>query len=118
MSPTLKKGEYAVFKTFDYSYEKNDIVAFRSPENGNIYIRRIMAVPENNVLISDGKIHIGDDVYQADGEKKVLSVKLKDDEFFLLADNRVGAQAADSFDYFIARQKDILGVYWFSWSGF
>lgn len=98
MSPTYYDGELLIINTFTdkNSLKANDVITFYSsvPGISEIYIKRIVGVPGDSVLISDGFLYINGeevnsefDVMQFSGIAKD-EMTLKENEYFVLGDNR------------------------------
>ena len=74
MEPTYHDGDYLIIDEISYRVsdpKKDDVIIFRYPKNPKIFfIKRIIALP-NEEIILDGK-----------------DIRLKDDEYFVMGDNR------------------------------
>jgi signal peptidase I len=104
MYPTLKDGDNLIVEKISYklsNIKRYDIVVFPYDENGieTYYIKRVIALPGETVLIKDGTIYIDGEKlndeygYYTDGYilKGYLAeeeIELMDDEYFVLGDNR------------------------------
>ncbi|MEK7613144.1 MAG: signal peptidase I [Patescibacteria group bacterium] len=102
MVPTFQNGQYLIIDELTYHFndpERGDVVVFRYPRDPKeFFIKRIVGLPGETVTIKDGKIS----VIKKDGEVLTLSEQyivnsgngsslravLKDDEFFVMGDNR------------------------------
>lgn len=113
MEPNFYSGDYLIVDEFTYNFvnkpERGDVVVFDYPLNPNFkYIKRVVGLPKESILIQDGKITITSE----NGEEFVLDEKeyLNDDnlkewvylnnlrqeqlgenEYFVLGDNRNGS---------------------------
>lgn len=128
MEPNFYDREYLIINEISYRFidpERGDIVVFRYPNDPQQYfIKRIIGIPGERIVISDGKVRIYDDGdtvgYLLDesgylvedqhtpGEKDVT---LSEDEFFLLGDNRKAS--LDSRVFGAVPGKFIVGKVWF-----
>lgn len=92
MDPTLKDKELMILKKYDTSYERFDIVVVDDSVEGSNLIKRIIGLPGEKIKCKDGKIYINgkkiDDVYGYGKTSDFLEVQLKDDEYFVMGDNR------------------------------
>ena len=74
MDPTYHNGDYLIVDEISYKFknpEKDDVIIFRYPKNPKtFFIKRIIALPNEDFII-DGK-----------------EIKLKGDEYFVVGDNR------------------------------
>ena len=81
-------------------YERGDIVVARPQESGQKIIKRVIALPGEKVQIRDGAVFVNnqslDEPYLADGiytsSPSTDIIILKDDQYFLVGDNRVASQ--------------------------
>lgn len=92
MYPTLKNGEKAFFKKTD-TFNRFDIVIIKTEDDFSI-IKRIYGMPGETISITtNGTIYIDskkivNDVYAYGDTGNFESVTLKDNEYFVLGDNR------------------------------
>lgn len=105
MEPNFFDGEYLIVDEISYRLEeplRGDIVVFHPPTNNKVfYIKRILGLPGETVIITGGKISI----IGRDGQELKISenyldnnyqmteddnyqVTLNDQEYFVLGDNR------------------------------
>lgn len=132
MMPNYTDKEYLLAEKISYLFgepKRGDVVVFQFPKNTSVnYIKRIIGLPGETVKIKDNKITIinsehpkgfdlGEayiskdsrtDVPEADGYVK----RLKDNEYFVLGDNR--EHSSDSREWGILPKNDILGRAWVS----
>ncbi|PIZ98471.1 MAG: signal peptidase I [Candidatus Komeilibacteria bacterium CG_4_10_14_0_2_um_filter_37_10] len=106
MEPNFHNGEYLIVDQISYRFAepvRGDIVVFRPPTNDKVfYIKRLIGLPGETVLINNGKISvigrdgkelaINEDNYLDVGhqmsETENYQTTLKENEFFVLGDNR------------------------------
>lgn len=97
MSPTLKNGE---IKILDKRAKINryDVIVFEY-ENSSI-IRRVYGMPGETVVVENGSIYINDkkieDKYGYGETIGEADITLKENEYFVLADNRDESKPLDS----------------------
>lgn len=104
MYPTFETGQYLIVDQISYRFEnpkRGDVIILRYPlEPKKFFIKRIIGLPLETINFENGQISITD----KDGIKTLiteesyinqgvnigsqLSVTLKDDEYFVLGDNR------------------------------
>ncbi len=113
MEPNFYSGDYLIVDEFTYNFvgdpKRGDVVVFDYPLNPNFkYIKRIIGLPKESILIQDGKITI----IPENGEEFILDEKeylnsdelgewvylnnlrqeqLGENEYFVLGDNRNGS---------------------------
>ncbi|MGI5948929.1 signal peptidase I [Peptoniphilus sp.] len=106
MYPTLNNKDTLIASSF-YKFQDNkkrgDIIIFKLPEEKRLLIKRIIALPNENVEIKDGKIYINGKLYEEDYLRydtytlsDITTFELKDDEYFVLGDNRTPGGSVDS----------------------
>lgn len=117
MEPNFKEKDYLIVdeisKRFN-EFKRGDVIVFTSQEKKKL-IKRIMALPGEEIEIKDGKIrvngkdldeqsYLGKNVFTS-GE---IKVKLKEDEYFVLGDNR--NNSFDSRIFGPIKKNDIIGI--------
>lgn len=122
MFPTFEDKQYLIVDQLSYRFEepkRGDVIIFRFPlDESKFFIKRLIGLPNEKVEIKDGSITITD----ASGKTFTLdepyiettnwgrgdfSTSLKDDEYFVLGDNRTAS--SDSRSWGILPRKDIIG---------
>lgn len=122
MEPNFKDGEYLVVDELSYRFHepaRGDVIVFRYPNDPRqFFIKRIVGLPGETVSVKNG----GVTVTTADGEEKALeeayidesvktfldtTMKLKEDEYFVLGDNR--PQSSDSRVWGILPAENVIG---------
>ncbi len=109
MVPTFATGHYLIIDELSYRFEKpkrGEVIVFRFPfEKKKFLIKRIAALPGETIVIKDDTVTIKNAEYpdgflwqqgtiNSSGRKANQTVTLKDDEYFVLGDNR--DESADS----------------------
>jgi len=98
MEPNFHDKELCWIDKITYLFsepKRGDIVVFRFPGTRNdLYIKRIIGLPNETIEIKNNNIYINNKLLQEvyiSGEtpsKGFLKLKLKENEFFVLGDNR------------------------------
>jgi signal peptidase I len=109
MYPTLEDGDNLLIDKISYRFqepERFDIIVFRYPHaRDTYYIKRIIGLPGETVLIQDGQIYINgellEDPYGAEPMENpgraYRQITLGPGEYFVLGDNRnVSSDSRDS----------------------
>ena len=109
MEPTLHGNELMVLVKFGEIQRYDIIVANYKNEH---LIKRVYAFPGESIECIDGKILVNNkviaDKYGNGTTKNFAKVTLKDDEYFVLGDNR--EISLDSSTFGPIKKKDILGT--------
>ena len=102
--------------------ERGDVVIFHYPDDEEeLYVKRVIGLPGEEVRIDDGKIYIDGkvqkkNVYTSDldfagiAEKKLT---LGETEYFVLGDNSAGSDDSRLADIGNVKREDIGGKVWF-----
>lgn len=115
MVPNIKNTDLTVVYKLDRHYKQGDVVLIS--KNGTSYILRIVGVPGSTISFSeigdvllDGEIYYEDYIYDetyVEDNKNIFPLKLNEDEYFLLGDNREISE--DSREFGVVNSKDIKG---------
>lgn len=92
MVPTLKGNELMLLKKYDKDYERFDIVVVKKGVYKDNLIKRVIGLPGEKIEYSHGKLYIDDkeveDVHAYGDTDSFKSITLKDNEYFVMGDNR------------------------------
>jgi signal peptidase I len=103
MEPNFHSWDYLIIDKLTYLYrlpQRGEVVVFKPPFDNNIYyIKRIIGLPNERIVIDESKIIIYNkknpqglvlnEPYVANHYTPgLIDVQLKDDEYFVLGDNR------------------------------
>jgi signal peptidase I len=128
MQPNFYNSDYLIVDEITYRFrdpQRGDVIVFKYPKNpSQRYIKRIIGLPEETIIIQDGEISVIDgdkrwvldergylpDAYTA-GD---IKVSLSENEYFVLGDNR--AFSSDSRRWGLLPRELIVGkVYLRAW---
>lgn len=111
MFPTLKDKEVIISSRIGMELERGDIVIV---EHDGVYvIKRIIGLPGDRIKVKDNLVYIDDQLYKEEyiyAEQNIyddVEIKLNDDEYFILGDNR--GVSIDSRQYGSININDIVG---------
>ena len=122
MEPTLYPGEFIVVNKLAYhsgGYQRRDVIVFKSPNDPHQqYIKRVIGLPGEKVVISGGKVYINGNPLE---EPYIMSPPaynekwdVPQDSLFVLGDNR--NRSSDSHVWGMVPITDIIGkalfIYW------
>ncbi|MCR4781157.1 MAG: signal peptidase I [Lachnospiraceae bacterium] len=125
MEDTLGSGDYVLVDRLIYKIKSpkiNDIIMFRPKDSSSPHsIKRVVGVPGDHILIKDGILYVNNKAKEEETSVEHIEnaglaeheIVLKDDEYFVLGDNRNNSE--DSRYDFIGnvKKKDIIGKVWF-----
>ena len=121
MYPTLDDKEYLILDKLTYRFrepERYDIVVFPPKYKENTYyIKRIIGLPGEEVLIADGQVYInGEPLPENYGYEKIeepglgaVPFRLGEDEYFVLGDNRNDSLDSRDAEVGNIKREDIIG---------
>ena len=134
MAETIYNGDNVLINRFVYVVsdpKPNDIIVFRpnGNEKSHLYIKRVIAGPGDEVQIIKGVVYVNGEVFDealdvASMEEAGLAsepIKLADDEFFVLGDNRNNSEDSRFANIGNVKKEHIIGRVWFrivSWNEF
>lgn len=111
MIPTLKDGEIMLLYKLG-EIKRNDIVVIDTDSSDGYIIKRLIGMPGDTVEYEKGKLYINgkqvEDKYGFGETEDFEKVKLEDNEYFVMGDNRVWSK--DSRVFGAVKKEDILGT--------
>ena len=109
MEPTLYNNQWLLVYKFT-KIDRNDVIVFKY--DGRYLVKRVIGLPKDTINCEDGKIYINDkelnDEYTIEDNTCTGQVTLKNDEYFVLGDNR--AVSMDSRMIGPVKKNMILGT--------
>lgn len=102
MFPAFHDKDYLIVDELSYRFhdpKRGDVIIFRFPQDpSQYYIKRIIGLPEETVEVKDGKVWVANrdnptglqltEVYFDKPTSGELKIKLDDNEYFVMGDNR------------------------------
>ena len=111
MNKYLSDGDILVLYKLG-KIDRNDIVVLNDQKDKEIVIKRVIGMPGETIEIKRNKVYINDkefeDEYAYGETSSYEKITLKDDEYFLLGDNRLVSKDSRSFGP--VKKEDIKGV--------
>lgn len=122
MVPNLQQGNYLIIDEISHKigkFQRGDIIVFKYPiDSSQRFIKRIIGLPGETIIIKDGKITISKNgensnlneikylpnILKTDGN---IETYLNVDQYFVLGDNR--QFSSDSRIWGTVSEKDIIG---------
>lgn len=122
METTLQNGDNLIVDKISYRFrdpKRYDIIVFPYKyEENTYYIKRIIGMPGETVQIKDGYVYIDgerllSDIYGneliKDPQTAADPITLKENEYFVMGDNRLEGQSNDSRNFGPITKDDIVG---------
>ncbi len=129
MEPNLLSGQKILINRLVYqisSPKYYDVIAFvpNGNEDSHIYVKRVIGVPGDTILIKDGYIYIDGIKLEEDASYDIIKdpgiaeteIYLADDEYFVLGDNRNYSEDSRSGNIGVVKKSYITGKVWFKLS--
>ena len=126
MSPTLVSGDEILVNRFVYKVtdpKRGDIIVFlpNGNEKSHYYVKRVIGVPGDTVLIQNGAVYINGEVYKEEIEAAAIEeaglaseeITLDSDEYFVLGDNRNNGEDSRYANIGNIKKDYIIGKAWF-----
>ncbi len=120
MEPSFEEADYLIVDQLSYRFrdpERGEVVVFYYPDNpSKRHIKRIVGLPGENIFITNGEVSIekdGDtiileeDYIMLEGETKGNGTSLREDEYFVVGDNRDAS--LDSRRWGALQRENIIG---------
>jgi len=127
MEPTFYSGEYILTSKITYKFRpphRGDVVIFKSPKNPDIdYIKRIIALPGDKIVIENEKIYINDQIleesyteldtnlWESGYIKEGQSITIPSKMIFVMGDNR--PRSSDSREFGPIPLEAVIGEVFF-----
>ncbi|MGN0143157.1 MAG: signal peptidase I [Roseburia sp.] len=134
MAETLNGGDEVLINRFIYKVtdpKPNDIIVFlpNGNEKSHYYVKRVIAVPGDTVLILDGEIYVNGQPFEDEVDADAIEdagiageeIRLGADEYFVLGDNRNNSEDSRYANIGNIKKEYIIGKVWFCvspWSEF
>ena len=127
MDPAARNGDIILVNRIVYDAsvpKRGDVIVFKPNGNENLhsYIKRIIGLPGETILIQDGEIFVEGKKLTEDYQTSELSdpglaqeeITLAGDEFFVLGDNRESSEDSRAADIGNVKRSEIEGKAWFN----
>ena len=126
MSETLNNGDQVLINKFIYmvsSPKSGDVIVFlpNGNEKSHYYVRRVIGVPGDTIQIKEGAVYVNGTLYDEKIEVASMEdagiaaeeIKLGDDEYFVLGDNRNNSEDSRYANIGNIKADYIVGQAWF-----
>ncbi len=131
MQPTFEHSERVLVDRVRYRFfapKRNDIIAFapNEGERASVYIRRIVGIPGDTIIIKNGAVYLNGEKYEDGFSAELIKnpgaadeeIKVGEDEYFVLGDNRNLSEDSRSEIIGNVKKREIIGKVWFRVSPF
>ena len=129
MEPHLYAGQKILINRLVYQISEpkfGDVIAFQpnGNENSHYYVKRVIGVPGDTLVIKNGRIFINDEELKEDESYDKIAepgiaeseLHLAEGEYFVLGDNRNFSEDSRSGNIGIVKDSYIIGKVWFKLS--
>lgn len=124
MEPVLTNGQGILVNRFAYrmlSPKAGDVIVFlpNGNQNAYYYVKRVVAVPGQTVLIEDGILYVDGEAYEDITDLIVTAgiaeneITLGSDEYFVMGDNVNSSEDSRSANIGPVSKSTIIGRAWF-----
>lgn len=120
MEPSFQDGNVLIVSkipTYFHNYERGDVLIIDSPDQKELYIKRLIGMPGEMVTIQEGHVYIDGkyEVREAYTDAETASYDetswtLGEDEYFVMGDNRAEGASNDSRIFGPIDQSEIEAV--------
>ncbi|MCI8375509.1 MAG: signal peptidase I [Lachnospiraceae bacterium] len=127
MEPAIYSGDRVLINRLIYRVKAptyGDLIVFKpnGNENAHYHIKRVVGLPGDTVTIESGRVFIDGELLSEEILTESMNdpgvaeapVKLGEDEYFVLGDNRNNSEDSRSADIGNVRREDIMGMAWFN----
>lgn len=127
MEPAIYSGDRVLVNRLVYRIKApnyGDLIVFKpnGNENAHYHIKRVVGLPGDTVTIESGRVFIDGELLNEEILTESMSdpgvagdpIKLGEDEYFVLGDNRNNSEDSRSADIGNVRREDIMGLAWFN----
>ena len=118
MEPNFSNGNYLIVDEITYRFKepvREEVIVFRNPTNvSEFYIKRIIGLPGERIVIKENKVYIDGNLLEEDYLPSDLKfnnntdILLKSDEYFVMGDNRL--HSFDSRSWGALKEDKIIGA--------
>ena len=118
MEPTFSNGNYLLIDEVSYYFrspDRGEVVVFRYPNDQSVYfIKRIVGLPGDRIVIRNNQIFINDKELQEDYLPSLtrtdgrVDVQVGENEYFVLGDNR--SYSFDSRNWGSVNKENLIGM--------
>ena len=122
MEPTLTEGKVVIVNKIEYYFKKpkrNDVIVYKQSNKEHSYfeLKRVIGLPGETVKIKNGMVYINDEVMKEKVKTDIIQngglaeegVKLDDNEYFVLGDNRNDSEDSRFASVGNVLKNEILG---------
>jgi len=117
MEPTYHHWQPALIDKRDVTYQHGDVIAFYAPELNHVLIKRIVAVPNDTIVIQNNTLYVNNTISEWQLFSQPISdagiasniISLNDAEYFVLGDNYSQSKDSRHDTIGLISEQDIIG---------
>lgn len=122
MTPNFEDGELILTEKVSYRFsdpKRGDVIVFKAPVQNKVdFIKRIIGLPKDHLVIRDGKIYVNGyllhEEYETQSTRAGVNIVIGENQYFVLGDNR--SASSDSRTFGPINRSSVEGrawvVYW------
>lgn len=123
MEPSFYSGDYILTSRITYKFrkpERGDVIVLKAPTNPDIeYIKRVIGLPGDKILIKNGDVFINDQImtenyiaaktnlWEGGCVKEAVPYTVPQGELFVMGDNR--PRSSDSREFCSIPEQSVIG---------
>ncbi len=118
MHSTLKDRNFGISFVFTKKFmelKRFDIVTLNKSGHNNLLVKRIIGLPNEKISYKDNKLYINDifvaEEFLNDQYTEDFEYQLKDDQYFVMGDNRIASYDSRMFGYVLKEEIKTSGIF-------
>lgn len=117
MSPSFYSGQIVVLDKYSNHYEYEDVIAFRCDNLESVLVKRIVACPNDIIVIKEGTLYVNGTVSEAFSKETKFEyagiaknvIYLEENQYFVIGDNVKESKDSRYLEIGCICEEDIIG---------